>query len=149
MKYLSIFFFFTLLLTACNNQTSETVTVHTSDTTAISDSPMVGSDRDEHGCIGSAGYQWSQIKNECIRIFEAGIRLDAAGEGVDKTTSAFVIFSDDQKMAELFLPAEKAARILDRKGTEGAYVWESGSLQLSSSNGYLLKDGEKVLYQSK
>ncbi|MEI8053861.1 MAG: hypothetical protein WCH52_08960 [Bacteroidota bacterium] len=31
---------------------------------------MVGNDRDVHGCIGSAGYQWSEIKKECIRPFE-------------------------------------------------------------------------------
>lgn len=28
---------------------------------------LVGGDRDEHGCIGSAGYVWSQKENKCIR----------------------------------------------------------------------------------
>jgi len=32
--------------------------------------PLVGSDRDEHGCIGSAGYSWCEAKLKCIRIFE-------------------------------------------------------------------------------
>ena len=31
---------------------------------------LVGSDRDEHGCIGSAGYSWCQAKEKCLRIFE-------------------------------------------------------------------------------
>lgn len=31
---------------------------------------MVGNDRDEHGCIGSAGYTWCQAKNKCLRTWE-------------------------------------------------------------------------------
>jgi hypothetical protein len=30
----------------------------------------VGADRDEHGCIGSAGYTWCQVKNKCLRTWE-------------------------------------------------------------------------------
>lgn len=33
----------------------------------------VGSDRDSHGCIASAGYLWSPLRSECIRLFEAGL----------------------------------------------------------------------------
>ena len=35
---------------------------------------MPGSDRDAHGCIGSAGYIWSEVRQDCIRLFEQGIR---------------------------------------------------------------------------
>ncbi len=31
---------------------------------------MVGNDRDEHGCIGSAGYSWCEEKQKCLRIWE-------------------------------------------------------------------------------
>ncbi|MEW6992797.1 hypothetical protein AADZ84_00795 [Colwelliaceae bacterium MEBiC 14330] len=31
---------------------------------------LVGGDRDEHGCIGSAGYQWCGNLNQCIRPWE-------------------------------------------------------------------------------
>lgn len=31
---------------------------------------MPGSDRDEHGCIGSAGYSWCEVKQKCLRIWE-------------------------------------------------------------------------------
>ncbi len=31
---------------------------------------VVGGDRDEHGCIGSAGYSWCQEKQKCLRIWE-------------------------------------------------------------------------------
>lgn len=30
----------------------------------------IGSDRDAHGCIGSAGYQWCAPKNSCVRAWE-------------------------------------------------------------------------------
>ena len=32
--------------------------------------PIVGGDRDAHGCIGSAGYSWCEAKNKCLRIWE-------------------------------------------------------------------------------
>jgi len=32
--------------------------------------PLVGGDRDAHGCIGSAGYQWCEAKAKCLRIWE-------------------------------------------------------------------------------
>ena len=33
-------------------------------------SQIAGNDRDEHGCIGSAGYTWCASKKECIRSWE-------------------------------------------------------------------------------
>lgn len=38
--------------------------------TSIERPDVVGGDRDEHGCIGSAGYQWCEAKNKCLRIWE-------------------------------------------------------------------------------
>ena len=31
---------------------------------------LVGSDKDSHGCIGSAGYSWCAVKNKCLRVWE-------------------------------------------------------------------------------
>lgn len=31
---------------------------------------LVGNDKDEHGCIGSAGYSWCEAKNKCLRSWE-------------------------------------------------------------------------------
>jgi len=31
---------------------------------------LVGSDRDQHGCIGSAGYSWCEAKQKCLRAWE-------------------------------------------------------------------------------
>ena len=32
--------------------------------------PKVGGDRDAHGCIGSAGYQWCEYSQRCERPWE-------------------------------------------------------------------------------
>lgn len=34
------------------------------------DNALVGGDKDEHDCIGSAGYSWCEAKQKCLRIFE-------------------------------------------------------------------------------
>jgi putative hemolysin len=35
-----------------------------------SQGPILGGDKDIHGCIGSAGYSWCEAKQKCIRPFE-------------------------------------------------------------------------------
>merc|ERR1712048_506282 len=30
----------------------------------------LGSDKDDHGCIGTAGYSWCEDKQKCLRIWE-------------------------------------------------------------------------------
>ena len=72
---------------------------------------MVGGDRDKHGCIGSAGYQWSEVQQDCIRVFEKGIRMKA----VDGSQSAFIVFSPDSTQVELFFSSGDKNEILDRR----------------------------------
>ncbi|AFQ51775.1 hypothetical protein [Burkholderia cepacia] len=38
--------------------------------TAQAAPPMVGGDRDAHGCIGSAGYAWCEQTQQCERPWE-------------------------------------------------------------------------------
>lgn len=37
--------------------------------TAVPTQALVGNDRDAHGCIPSAGYQWCESKQKCLRPF--------------------------------------------------------------------------------
>lgn len=53
---------------------------------------MVGNDKDEHGCIASAGYTWSEVQKDCIRLWEKGVRMDAVG---DANEPLFLVFSPD------------------------------------------------------
>lgn len=32
--------------------------------------PIVGGDKDIHGCVGSAGYSWCELKQKCLRVWE-------------------------------------------------------------------------------
>ena len=44
--------------------------VTTSSPATTSSAPLVGNDRDAHGCIGSAGYTWCEAKQKCLRVWE-------------------------------------------------------------------------------
>ncbi len=40
--------------------------------------PIVGGDKDAHGCIGSAGYQWCEVKQKCLRVWEEACTISPA-----------------------------------------------------------------------
>lgn len=80
----------------------------------------VGSDRDKHGCIASAGYTWSEAQQNCIRLFEKGIRLEA----VKGKETCFIVFSPDSLKAELFFEGNTPPEILERRTLpNGSFVW--------------------------
>ena len=84
-------------------------------------SPKLGGDRDEHGCIGSAGYVWCEVQQDCIRLFEKGIRTEAVD---GSTASAFIVFSSDSTRLELFFSDDQPNEILERRGLpSGGYAW--------------------------
>lgn len=58
----------------------------------------VGNDKDAFGCIPSAGYQWSELKQDCIRSFELPLQL----YNNDRTYSAGILFSSNLDKAEVF-----------------------------------------------
>lgn len=110
--------------------------------------PAPGSDRDAHGCIGSAGYQWSALRGECIRLFEKGIRLDPKAANLDQTVSAFVVFKSDTEdaVAELYLPSGNGAINLQKDKSNGAGKWAGDHYVLTQWKGmYSLENDKKVL----
>jgi hypothetical protein len=66
------------ILSACTGETSPEPGAQAKDTSAV------GSDRDAHGCISSAGYRWCAKENECKRPWEL-----AEEKGLDATPEAF------------------------------------------------------------
>ncbi|MBL7814555.1 MAG: hypothetical protein JNL70_06085 [Saprospiraceae bacterium] len=112
---------------------------------------MTGGDRDEHGCIGSAGYTWSTVRNECIRTFEVGIRLNPKAANLDQTLSAFVVFKSDtdDAQAEIYMPSQKGTVILKKEKKESAGVWKNANLTLKQWKGmYMLEDAKgTTLYE--
>ncbi|AWT15614.1 hypothetical protein [Stenotrophomonas maltophilia] len=70
-----------LVLSACANQHQAAARA---DTAATSPSmTKVGGDRDAHGCIGSAGYQWCEHSQRCERPWEL-----AQAQGLANTAEA-------------------------------------------------------------
>lgn len=82
---------------------------------------IVGNDKDEHGCIASAGYTWSEAKKDCIRLWEEGVRMvDVA----DEKKSAYIVFSPDSLQVELFFSDDVANELLQRRTLPaGGYAW--------------------------
>ena len=54
------------------------------------DDNLLGSDRDIHGCIGSAGYSWCDRSNQCERPWEL-----AESEGFENTSEQFDAYCKD------------------------------------------------------
>ncbi|MBC7923892.1 MAG: hypothetical protein H7Z75_22690 [Ferruginibacter sp.] len=106
----------------------------------------VDCNQDEHGCIASVGYYWSSLKKDCIRPLGTGIRLHAGAEASSRAKPAFLLFSEDKKQAELFLPETEASVLLQRQGQEGNPYWENGRWKLYPWKGYVLKQDDKLAY---
>ncbi|WP_139710263.1 hypothetical protein [Aeromonas allosaccharophila] len=104
---------------------------------------LVGNDQDIHGCRASAGYQWSALTNQCVRLFEQAVRLNPTDSA--QTNSAFVLFNADQSQAELTLPTGEQHQLV-RQGVEGNWSWQGSGYTLFIWKGYVLKSGDKVLY---
>lgn len=114
--------------------------------------PVVGGDRDVHGCIGSAGYTYSQIKNKCVRTFEQKIKLKEVGSDKSYTSMTAVIFNKSMTKAEVFIPDGMAKSIILDKEGKGK-VWKSGSHIKDSyvltpyKKSYQIKKNDEVIYQ--
>lgn len=102
----------------------------------------VGADEDSHGCKTSAGYTWSELKHECVRVFEVGTKLDPSQKDA---MAAFIIFEGNK--AELFTILEQQPLILERK-SEGE-PWINGDWKLIPWKGYVLKKGNDILFTGK
>lgn len=109
---------------------------------------VVGGDRDSHGCIGSAGYTYSQIKKDCVRVFEQKIKLTEVKPKGSSTSMAAVIFSKDIKKAEVFLPDQNSGSLILTKFRKGK-IWKNGNYILipHKKTGYQLKKDNVVIYQ--
>lgn len=76
---------------------------------------MLGGDTDEHGCKASAGYTWSEVRKDCIRVFEVGVKLNDSRDA-NATSAAYLVFSVDSLDAELFVPQQEESILLHRTG---------------------------------
>ncbi len=107
----------------------------------------LGGDHDRHGCKGSAGYVYSQVKNDCIRLFEQKIKLTEVKPKGSSASISAVIFSKDMKKAEVFLPEiNTGSLILTRLGK--GKTWKNADYILVpyKKSGYQLKKDNITIY---
>jgi hypothetical protein len=105
---------------------------------------VVGNATDKHGCQITAGYTWSEIRKDCIRLFEDAQCIGSIREG-SSLLNVYVVFSSDKSKAELFLPSSKNNPILIIDGKQ----WKGNGYVLSkSADKYILtKDGKEISLQ--
>lgn len=126
-----------LAFAACNNSTPQQADNAAEEPTTPQQETMVGDDRDEHGCIGSAGYTWSALRGECIQVFEVGTRLNPVDvEQEEAVISAFIVSKEgDNSQVELFITGEDQNLILKKEadGTfkNGKYTYNAQTKELS------------------
>ena len=126
-----------LAFAACNNSTPQQADNAAEEPTTPQQEMMVGDDRDEHGCIGSAGYTWSALRGECIQVFEVGTRLNPVDvEQEEAVISAFIVSKEgDNSQVELFITGEDQNPILKKEadGTfkNGKYTYNAQTKELS------------------
>lgn len=70
-----------LVLSACANQHQVAASADAAASSPAT--PRVGADRDAHGCIGSASYQWCEHSQRCERPWEL-----AQAQGLANTAEA-------------------------------------------------------------
>ena len=107
---------------------------------------VVGDQTDKEGCLTSAGYIHSKIKNDCVRLFDIGIRLNPKSnpENENAVLVAYLILSEDTFEAEVFLPSQEASVIFLR--TAEGQPWMYQDWLLIADEGYVLKKNDEVLY---
>lgn len=117
---------FALILFSCNAQKAnnnaeklDSVNTATADTTR--NGPIIGGNKDEHGCLIAAGYSWSILKQDCIRQFDLKTRLK---DLQNSNFAGYLLFSEDNKQVEVFGIEFKPSIVLD----------------IDSSDTYLSKD---------
>lgn len=123
-----IFFSLLLILISCQ--------------TAQKQPQIIGGDKDKYGCKGSAGYQWSEIKKECIRSFELPLQLF----NMDKTYSAGVLFTSDSSKVEVFC---KEGRFILNKVNDTTYndTRNDYCLEIKGNEYHFIDEQHVVLYQ--
>ena len=100
---------------------------------------LVGSDRDDHGCLSSDGYQWSNALHDCVRVWEVGERFDEAEKPV------FLVYSRDSLFAEIFADGKQPVLCKRVKGTQ---TWKAlhGKQRVTISNGITTIHGSNYNY---
>lgn len=110
-KKLPVLLLSTSLMAACSTQT---------------DSPMIGGEKDAHGCLSSTGASYSFLKQSCVQWFNvADIKLVDPN---NETLAVYVILSEDKMLAEVNATDLPENTIL--QAVKGGYVSKDKKVRL-------------------
>ena len=94
---------------------------------------IVGGDKDSHGCIGSAGYSWCEIKNKCLRVWEE--KCEVVSTTTININKDWQTYKNEEYGFEFKYP--KNWKIVDTHG---------GPIVSVAPEGYVIKDGTDSPY---
>ncbi len=106
----------------------------------------IGGREGKNPCLAGAGYTWSEVRADCIRIWQVGVQLE---NQVDKNScfAGYVVFSTDGEDAELFLAENGDSHPVLKKSDKG---WSNEEYRLIQKDGALiLYKKDKLIYASK
>lgn len=105
---------------------------------------IAGGDTDKHGCRASAGYTWSVLRAECIRVWETGTRLHATD--TTATSDAFVVFATDSTKAEIWAANTHAVLKRTKRGYD---TFTGTNYRLVTRKQLKLYKGRKLIFLSR
>lgn len=147
MKKLLFLPAFALAFISCDNQSprgnvapSDPATTDNVSTTE----PRVGGQTNSHGCDSTAGFTWSELRQDCVQVFEQGTRLNPVEQTGSAESSAFVITSDDNNSVEIFVPETDNSYML-QKTPQGHF--ENANWRYDPNTNSLFNHGT-VMYQA-
>ncbi|WP_339835624.1 hypothetical protein [uncultured Flavobacterium sp.] len=105
-------------------------------------------EKDKNGCIKEAGYKWSIIKDNCIRISDEGYRLNPIDDlgNLEPSKSAYVLLNDDKLKAEVFLQDLPKSIYFSRKSKSEDFL--KNNYKLSIQTGYTLSVNDSIIYRA-
>lgn len=100
--------------------------------------PLVGNNRDSHGCIGSAGYTWCELKSRCLRTWEDPCVSDAEVAAVKDYLTQNISELSPQK--EVLGGKFYITNVRFTKPGEAFVNYEDGHIALQGTLSYEYKD---------
>ena len=140
MKKIALFLVVVLSLVSCKQTDSDVI---------LDAKPSIykvpTADKDANGCLISAGFIWSKVNKECVKLF-TGIALKPNDnlKTEDETLCTFVLFDESGNTAELFLPNKIKSVLLQRISNKKP--WVNDSFELIANDGYVLKKEGKIIF---
>lgn len=148
LKFVSALFILLFLATGCAVNKSGGKATEKSDNTNAqkteNQQTVVGGDKDEYGCIGSAGYSWCELKNKCLRIWEEPCLPDEEVRAVKDYLSKNISTLSPEK--EVLGGKFYITNTRFNKSGEIVADYEDGHIALQGTATYEYKNGEvKIL----